>query len=121
MARQRTRDTAPELILRRALHRRGIRYRLHRADLAGRPDIVLVRIRLAVFVDGCFWHACPAHGTLPKANGQWWAAKLAATTDRDQRNDDRLRGHGWDVLHVWEHDDPDVVADDIWSRWMRDP
>lgn len=120
MARQRTRDTSPELALRRALHRRGVRYRLHRGDLPGRPDLVLVRIRLAVFVDGCFWHACPAHGTRPRANAQWWATKLAATTERDRRNDNQLFEQGWEVRHVWEHEDPEAVADDIRCQWLRE-
>ena len=119
MARQRTRNTGPELALRRALHRRGVRYRLHPAYLPGRPDLVLVRIRLAVFVDGCFWHACPAHCVLPRANADWWAKKLAATTARDRRNDDMLSSEGWDVLHVWEHEDPETVANVIQCRWER--
>jgi len=118
MSRQRSRDTTPELKLRRALHRRGIRYRLHVIDLPGRPDIVLVRPGIAVFVDGCFWHRCPSHGVLPKANAAWWLAKLSANTERDRRNDQDLVKLGWDVRRVWEHEDTEAVADELEARWQ---
>lgn len=80
---------------------------------------MLVRLRIALFVDGCFWHACPAHGTLPKANAEWWAKKLAATTARDRRNDELLQERGWRVLHVWEHDDPEAIAADLEAQWKN--
>lgn len=118
MSAQRTRDTQPELELRRALHHRGVRFRLHRGDLPGKPDLVLVRLRVAVFVDGCFWHRCQAHGTVPRANHDWWVEKLANTGSRDRRNDDRLRTLGWESVHVWEHEDPDAVADALAARWI---
>jgi DNA mismatch endonuclease, patch repair protein len=117
MSAQRTTGTAPEIALRRALHRRGLRYRLHRRDLPGRPDLALARLRIAVFVDGCFWHSCPAHAVPPKANGAWWKAKLAANVARDQRNDERLRAMGWEPLHIWEHDDVHAVADRLSELW----
>lgn len=117
MSKQRTTGTRPELALRSALHRRGVRYRLHRRDLPGRPDIALARIRTAIFVDGCFWHACPVHYVQPKSNAQWWAAKLAANTERDRRADTALRELGWDPIHVWEHEDAEAVAALIAARW----
>lgn len=90
MQSQATRDTKPEIMLRQELHRRGVRYRLHRRDLPGTPDIVLVRCRVAIFVDGCFWHGCPEHFTPPKSNRQWWLNKIAATGERDARADAAL-------------------------------
>jgi DNA mismatch endonuclease (patch repair protein) len=114
-------DTAPELALRRELHARGVRFRLHRRDLPGRPDVVLVRLRMAVFVDGCFWHACPDHGVAPKANAQWWAAKLDANRARDHRNDEILAALGWTAVHVWEHEEPAVVADRLAAAWRTHP
>ena len=117
MSTQRTRDTRPEVTLRSELHRRGVRFRLHRRDLPGRPDIVLVRLRLAIFVDGCFWHGCPIHFVPPKANAEWWAAKISATADRDRRADAKLSSLGWEAMHVWEHEDVVAVADGIAERW----
>ncbi len=117
MQRMPRRDTGPELQLRRTLHRQGVRFRLHRSDLPGRPDIVLARLHLAVFVDGCFWHGCPVHAKAPKANAEFWAAKIAANRARDSRNDGLLVDLGWDVLHVWEHDDLEAVARRLARRW----
>jgi DNA mismatch endonuclease (patch repair protein) len=96
-------STKPEVALRRALHARGFRFRLHRRDLPGTPDIVFPRQRLAVFVDGCFWHGCAEHGVLPKNNREWWRAKLAANVERDARKDAALVAMGWTPLHLWEH------------------
>src|SRR5688500_6794406 len=75
--------TGPELALRTALHSRGVRFRVHKADLPGRPDIVLVRLRLAIFVDGCFWHGCPRHAVAPRANATFWAVKIGQNRARD--------------------------------------
>ena len=93
-----------ERTLRRALWRSGARgYRVH-SSLPGRPDIVFPRERIAVFVNGCFWHACPAcDPPKPKANAQFWSAKLDANVDRDQAVHAQLREQGWDVVIVWEH------------------
>ena len=117
MASQATRDTAPEVALRRALHRRGVRFRLHRTDLPGRPDLVLVRCRVAVFVDGCFWHGCPDHFTLPRANRAWWLAKMARNQARDREVGELLVALGWQPVRFWEHVDPEVAADQLLHLW----
>jgi DNA mismatch endonuclease, patch repair protein len=108
MQRQRRRDTCPELALRRELHRLGLRYRVERRVLPGlrrRVDVVLGTTKVAVFVDGCFWHGCPEHATLPRANAAWWADKLARNVERDRDTDHRLADAGWLPVHVWEHED----------------
>ncbi len=115
MSRMPRRDTKPELQIRRLLHARGLRYRVDDKRLPGRPDIVFAGARLAVFVDGCFWHACPEHGVLPKNNREWWRSKLTANVERDRRKDENLWTQGWSVLHVWEHEQPVVAAERIAS------
>jgi DNA mismatch endonuclease (patch repair protein) len=105
MARVRRAGTGPEVALRKALHRRGFRYRLRTGSgLPGTPDIVLPRFRLAIFVDGCFWHGCKTHGTLPKTNALFWETKITRNRERDRRADRSLRGQGWTVVRVWEHE-----------------
>lgn len=113
------RDTGIELALRRALHRLGVRYRVHLRGLPGTPDIALTKARVAVFVDGCFWHRCPEHGTSPKNNSAWWAAKLDGNVERDRRKDTELRDLGWIPLHVWEHEDPVAAAAQIYTIWRE--
>jgi len=100
-------NTRPEMAVRRALHRAGFRYRVDfgiRTD-AGliHVDIAFPRQRLAVFVDGCFWHSCPAHGRRPASNPKYWDAKLRRNIERDARNGVSLAESGWDVLRIWEH------------------
>ena len=116
MARQRTRDTDPEVALRRILHDRGLRYRLDR-PLPGLPrrraDITFGRQRVAVFVDGCFWHACPEHGTWPKRNDEWWAVKIRRNIELDRETDAHLRACGWTVIRVWEHESAAEAADRV--------
>lgn len=101
-------DTKPELALRRALHRQGYRYRKdYRLDLTGarvRPDIAFTARRVAVFVDGCFWHCCPQHGTQPANNTWYWEPKLARNVARDRAADAALGGAGWTVVRIWEHE-----------------
>jgi DNA mismatch endonuclease, patch repair protein len=107
------RDTKPELALRRELHRRGLRYRVDFAPVSGirrRADIVFLRAKIAVFVDGCFWHGCPTHLVWPKANPEWWRAKITRTVARDRDTDGCLVQHGWHVVRVWEHVDPHIAA-----------
>jgi len=101
-------DTKPELALRHALHRLGYRYRKdYRLDLAGgrrvRPDIAFTARKVAVFVDGCFWHACPEHGSKPRANQWYWGPKLVKNVERDRINDAALILAGWTVVRLWEH------------------
>src|SRR5438094_851699 len=119
MQRVRRRDTGAELALRRALHRRGLRFRVHRRELPGSPDIIFPRLRLAVFVDGCFWHGCPEHCVAPKANATFWAEKIAGNRERDRRKDALLAQRGWKTLHVWEHEDPQAVAARIAETWFK--
>ena len=112
----RQRDTAAELAIRSALHRAGLRYLVDRRPIPEsrrRADIVFPRERIAVFVDGCFWHGCPKHGTTPRANRAWWLAKLAANERRDRDTDRCLTEAGWTVSRFWEHEDPLEVAQRI--------
>lgn len=109
MSRQPRRDTAPEMAIRRSLHGRGARFFVDRRVIVGlrrRADIVFPRWRLAVFVDGCFWHGCPQHGNRPRHNSAWWEAKLDRNRRRDEDTDRILASHGWTVLRIWEHEDP---------------
>ncbi len=108
----RRRDTKPELLLRAELDLRGLRYVVdHRVDgTRRRADVVFKNARVAVFVDGCFWHGCPDHGTVAKSNGQWWKDKLATNHLRDLDTNRRLQEAGWTVLRFWEHDDPAEAA-----------
>jgi DNA mismatch endonuclease (patch repair protein) len=108
MAANRRRDTSPEIRLRSALHRRGLRFRVDVPIPASgrrpiRPDIVFTRQRLAVFIDGCFWHSCPQHGSSPASNADYWQPKLARNRQRDTQADCLLRETGWSVLRIWEH------------------
>lgn len=99
--------TKPERRLRSYLHRRGLRFRVNfqiaAMGLQVRPDVVFPRARLAVMIDGCFWHACPIHGTEPVSNAGYWSAKLARNVERDRTVDDALTEAGWTVIRVWEH------------------
>jgi len=111
-------DTRPELVLRSELHRRGLRFRKdYRVDLEGarpRPDVVFTRARVAVFVDGCFWHSCPEHrGKAPKTNAGFWESKLARNVERDRLHDDALRTAGWTVVRLWEHLPVSEAADQV--------
>ena len=103
MSRNRGRDTGPELCLRGELWKRGLRYRL-RSALPGRPDLVFPGARLAVFVDGCFWHGCPEHCVMPTNNGNFWAKKIARTRERDAAVGHQLSAAGWQVIRLWEHE-----------------
>jgi DNA mismatch endonuclease (patch repair protein) len=108
----RRRDTAPELALRRAVHHLGLRYRV-----AARPpgihrsaDLVFSRARVAVFLDGCYWHRCPSHFKAPAANAEYWRAKIDGNAERDRDTDLRLAAAGWQSVRVWEHEPVDVAA-----------
>ncbi|MGA1826641.1 very short patch repair endonuclease [Microbacterium sp.] len=116
MRANKSRDTKPERLVRSILHAHGLRYRTHfRPVLEVRrtADIVFTRQRLAVFIDGCFWHACPEHFISPKTNGSYWASKIDGNKRRDVATDDYLREAGWTVLRFWEHETPSSAADAI--------
>jgi DNA (cytosine-5)-methyltransferase 1 len=109
----RQRDTPGEVALRQILHARGLRFRVDKTILPGlrrRADIVFPRAKMAVFVDGCFWHSCPTHKTQPKANAKWWARKLAMNRQRDIDTNRQLRKGGWYVERIWEHETPAAAA-----------
>ena len=97
-------DTRPELQVRRLIHSLGYRFRLHRSDLPGTPDIVLPKLQSVIFVHGCFWHGhnCPRGSRRPKSNAQYWQEKIAGNSERDQINQRRLRALGWRLIVVWE-------------------
>jgi DNA mismatch endonuclease (patch repair protein) len=112
MARIRSKDTGPELILRRLLSANGWRFRLHYLTPGGKVDIAFPGKRIALQVDGCFWHGCPAHGVKPKTNKTFWQTKLEANRARDRRQARALRKSGWRLLRFWEHlveSNPDKV------------
>ena len=122
MAAQRGRDTACEMALRRELHRRGLRYFVHRKPVKGirrEADIVFPRSRVAILVNGCFWHGCPEHATWPKSNAEWWRAKLERNRERDIETDARFREAGWLPVRIWEHEDPQKAARRIASVVKR--
>lgn len=112
MARVRSRDTSPELIVRRLLTRLGYRYRLHRRDIPGKPDIAFIGRRKAIFVNGCFWHGhdCKRGARAPKANADYWARKIARNRARDARVIAELEALGWSSLVLWECELPDTDA-----------
>ena len=117
MRRTGRKDTRPELALRRELHRRGLRYLVDTTppgtNRRRRADLVFRGARVAVFVDGCFWHSCPLHVHRPKANAGWWRVKLASITARDRDTDAALAAAGWCVVRVWEHELPVAAADRV--------
>src|SRR5581483_4257447 len=114
MLANRGRDTLPELAVRSGLHRRGLRYRVNaRPEPALRrtADLVFVGARVAVFIDGCFWHGCPQHATRPQKNAEWWAAKLDRNKERDTDTSRQLEQSGGGVVGFWEHEPTDKVLD----------
>lgn len=119
----RSSGTRPEVALRSELHRRGLRFRKHMQVVIGlrcKPDIVFPRAKVAVFVDGCFWHQCPEHRTDPRTNSAYWTAKLERNVARDRRNDIELQAAGWRVVRVWEHESPSSAADRV-ATALTDP
>jgi DNA mismatch endonuclease (patch repair protein) len=116
MSRVRRRDTAPELELRSELHRRGLRYRVDRRPLKtvpSRADLVFGPAKVAVYVDGCFWHSCPEHGTMPRSNEAFWQEKLARNQARDAAVNELLAAEGWTVVRIWEHEEIADAADKV--------
>lgn len=123
MVAQRTKDTSAELLIRRALHAAGYRYRLN-VKVPGAPrrtiDIAFTRKKLAIMVDGCFWHGCPQHCVPPKHNAEWWAEKLARNRARDTETTALLEAAGWRVLRLWEHEPVDTALTRITAA-LADP
>ena len=112
------------MLLRRSLHRRGLRYRVDQ-PLPGmarrRADLTFPTQQVVVFVDGCFWHGCPLHKTEPKSNAEWWAEKLTRNIERDMESDEHLRAIGWRVVRVWEHEPVDVATAKVLDALERNP
>jgi len=105
--------TSLEVQVRSGLHRAGLRFRKNSRPIAGlrcEVDVVFPRLKVAVLVDGCFWHGCPIHATRPAINREWWAAKLNRNIERDRSNDQRLRAAGWTVIRLWEHEPLDIAV-----------
>jgi DNA mismatch endonuclease, patch repair protein len=124
----RSRDTAPELAVRRACHARGLRYRVGVAPIAGlrrSADMVFSSARIAVYIDGCFWHSCPDHVPNQRRNADYWTAKLSRNVERDKDTNRRLAALGWTVLRFWEHEDPEAaaarIAETVAQRLDREP
>ncbi|MFR9756557.1 very short patch repair endonuclease [Streptomyces sp. TR06-5] len=116
MSRQPSRHTQVEQAVRKLLHREGLRYRVQYPVPGMRRrtmDIAFTRWRVAVFLDGCFWHGCPEHATQPRSNAEWWRQKLARNVERDRETTRHLEGEGWSVLRFWEHEDPSEVAEKV--------
>lgn len=113
-------DTKPEMRVRSYLHRSGLRFRkdylIRSGDNRVRADVAFAKQRVAVFVDGCFWHSCPFHGTDPKSNSAYWTAKLQLNVERDQRTNRWLKDAGWHVVRIWEHEPPEIAARAVIAR-----
>ncbi|WP_062516075.1 very short patch repair endonuclease [Demequina gelatinilytica] len=112
----RKRDTKPELAVRRIVHAAGLRYRVAAQPIRGMrrtADLLFRPTKVAVFIDGCFWHSCPVHGTSPRAHSDYWLPKLERNRERDRETTATLEAAGWLVLRFWEHEDPDEVAASI--------
>jgi len=116
MQRVRQKNTSAEAALRRELHARGLRYRIQ-VPVLTKPrrvaDVAFRGLRIAIFVDGCFWHGCPVHATWPKQNADFWRTKILANQERDRDTDERLRAGGWEVIRVWAHEPPEHAAERI--------
>jgi DNA mismatch endonuclease (patch repair protein) len=110
-------DTGPERLLRSAMHARGLRfrkdYRIDLSELRVRADVAFPRVRVAVFVDGCFWHRCPDHASDPRNNAEFWERKLSGNVERDRRVDVALEADGWTVIRCWEHEPASVAAEKV--------
>ncbi len=121
MLSNKARDTKPELLIRQALHARGYRYRvdLRPSDkVRSRADILFTKQKIAIFIDGCFWHGCPIHATAPKANADYWLPKLKRNVERDLEVTSALELLGWTVLRFWEHETAGEVVERIGEAWF---
>lgn len=100
----RSRDTSLERMVRQQLWRAGVRFRVNVKDLPGKPDISIKKLKLAIFIDSCFWHGCPEHGRIPKSNVDFWVQKIARNIERDKQVNNQYHKMGWYIIRVWEHD-----------------
>lgn len=115
------RDTKPELALRRAVHALGLRYRVSKRPVPGfnrTADLVFTRARIAVFLDGCFWHGCPEHHTKAATNAEYWADKVEQNRRRDAETNRRLEEEGWRVIRIWAHEDPGEAAERVRDEYF---
>jgi DNA mismatch endonuclease (patch repair protein) len=115
-------DTAPEKAVRSALFRKGLRYRIDSRPLPEmnrRADILFRKEKIAIFVDGCFWHGCPIHGTFAKANAEFWRNKIEQNKVRDIDTNKRLIKSGWTVIRIWEHEDPTIAAQMVYELVLQ--
>ena len=122
MQANRPRDTKPELAVRRAVHALGLRYRVNARPVQGfrrTADLLFTRVKVAVFVDGCFWHGCPDHHSVARTNADYWAQKVAKNRVRDRDTDRALREAGWTVVRIWEHESPDDAAQQVAAAVAR--
>lgn len=111
-------DTAPELAIRSVLTQKGLSFQIDEKpidNLNRKADIIFRPVKVAVFVDGCFWHGCPIHGTKAKANAEFWASKIKQNQERDLDTTRRLEASGWKVIRVWEHENPEEVSQKIYD------
>jgi DNA mismatch endonuclease, patch repair protein len=116
------RDTAPELAIRRAVHRIGLRYTVDTPlpiAKRRRGDLTFPKQRVVVFVDGCWWHGCPVHARPSGSSAGWWQTKIRRNACRDRETDELLKAEGWTALRFWEHEDPLEVAQQIWAVVRR--
>lgn len=104
MSRIRSRDTKPEILLRKALWKEGFRYTLKNKDVPGKPDLVFRKQKIVIFVDGCFWHRCPKHFVEPANNADFWEKKIQSNVGRDKKINRELKKSGWTIVRIWEHD-----------------
>ena len=118
------RDTPQEMTIRKALFRAGCRYKTQFRPLSDHrwtADIAFTKAKVLVFVDGCYWHGCPIHGSIPKTNREWWTAKIGRNVERDREATRVLTERGWTVVRVWSHEDPTAAAESILKILKRKP
>lgn len=114
----RSRDTKPELRVRRLVHALGLRYRVNQRPLPEHrltADLVFTRAKIAVYIDGCYWHGCPEHHRAARTNATFWSTKIEGNRSRDKRTQAILETAGWRCLRFWEHEDPQIVANKVYS------
>jgi DNA mismatch endonuclease (patch repair protein) len=117
MAKIRSKNTKPEILLRKLLWNQGYRgYRIHNNDLPGKPDIIFKTQKIAIFIDGCFWHKCPVDFQEPQSNKKYWTKKIRSNVERDKKVNEQLQSDGWTVIRIWEHEirkDPEKALSQI--------